>query len=138
MRVPLRVVLGALGAPLVAATPFLLLVPVVNYRVLVACYVAAFVLGFIALVILDAAHWLVLRSFVTAGIAVSLLILPLLPMLQALASGGWQPPQLFPSATTLFVLLLAFAGAAAGAFWWWMVDPQLWPTTDEMIDHVDD
>lgn len=138
MQLRIRIVAGAVGAPLVAAAPFLALLPVTNLRLLLAAYAAAFVLGLAALIVLDAAGWLELHAFVAAGAAVSLVILMLLPMLQALVAGRWQPPQLFPDAATLFVMLLVLSGAAAGGFWWWMVEPYLWPSTDEMIARLDD
>jgi hypothetical protein len=137
--VAFRLIAGVLGAPLIAAAPFLILAPVAHFGILLTAYLTALIAGAIAFVILGVAGWHALRAFVAAGVVVSLAILALLPTLHALVVyGSWQMPSLLPGAPVLFVMLLCLAGAAAGAFVWWLVEPYMWASTDEMIRGADD
>ncbi len=138
----LRIVFGAVVAPLIAAAPILRLLLPSNIVLGVASYFAALVLAAIAYAVLAriGPRGRVLSAYVAAGAVVALLQLALIPTINALATAGrWRAPQLPFNAPIIFMLLLLLAGAAAGAVFWWFADPETWPAKPERLaDDEDD
>ncbi len=136
----MRIILALLFAPLTAAVPFLVIIPTIPLNMAVMMYLTMLLLGLLAHTVLYFANCVRLGACVAAGIIEGLLLLALLPTLQSIAGGAGpvRAPALPFDAPTDFIVLVVLAGAGIGAVFWWIAEPELWPSTEDMLAHLDD